>query len=824
MGDPLRIHIVPQSHIDVVWLWRYDPETIHRCCAPTFTRALDNMDRFPEYTFVQSQVPLFEPMETVYPAVFQRIKDRVAEGRWEIVGGMYVEPEGSEPCGESWVRQCVMGKRYFQQTFGLDVRTGWQSDAWGHPSQLPQIMSKSGIDAYLWRRGDAGGSRTDVQESMFWWQAPDGSRVLACRFIDPEAPPFPGWERTALRGRERYGVHDTLVVIGGGDHGGGPDPDEIEATLQWAEEVAPDVSVEFSTFARFAETVLAQEPRLPTVETELGFELHADMTNCGEIKKNNRFCENLLIASEKWACVAALVSQNSYPQEELEQAWRKLLFNQFHDILGGSLIPEAYDDAMILYRSVRESGSHVLKTSLAAISERIDTAGESLSVIVFNALSWARTDVVELDLPAAILAERPLLRDESGRTIPVQKLERLEGGDEQRIRCVCVARDIPSMGYSTYRLAEEGGGAGTAETVTGTDRSLENEFFRVELDPVSGYVSRIVDKREGIDILEDSQWGNTLVAIEDEGDSEGRFVIGDDTVGKPPGRETEIGGEPLMHPVEKGPVRAALRIERPYRNSRFIQEIRLYAEIERIDFRLTVDWHDVHTMIKVAFPLALDTPEVTYDAPYATVVRPADGIEYPAQKWVDLFDAERGAEGYGVSLLNDARYGHDVQGNVVRMSVLRSPTEPAELTEAGTHILAYSLFPHRGSWRAAGVKRTGYAFNQPLTAVAETAHDGPLTRERSFFTVEPGNVLLEVVKRAYDSDEIVLRLVETDGTDCRVRVVSPARILRAYETDLLERDCDELRASGTALDFDIQGHEIKTIRVGFAREGSLSTL
>jgi len=799
-GRP-TIHLVPQSHIDVVWLWRFDPETVHRCCKPTFTRATDNLARFPEYTFCQSQVPLYEVTERVYPDLFRKMEQYIREGRWEIVGGMYVEAEGGEPCGESLVRQCVMGKRYFQQRFGVDVTTAWQPDVWSHPWQLPQILRKSGMNSYMFRRGQGA-------ERLFWWQSPDGSRVLACKSPSQEAS-FDDRLKDLHAVSQRYGVNDVMFEIGGGDHGGGPTENEIEATRRLAQEAGPEVTVTFSTFSRYVNAVLAERPDLPVTNSELAFELHGDLTNCSEIKKSNRECENLLLPSEKWSSIAATLFGLEYPSREIEEAWKKLLFNQFHDIIGGSLIPPAVDDAMGLYRSVRESCAAVSGNALKAIAAHIDTRGNGLPIIVFNPLSWPRTDAVEVDLPFDPAPEDLRMCDSHGAAIPVQILERREEEKKRFVRCVFIANGVSSLGYKTYWASPCN--AATADSNAVGMRPpwlLENEFLRIEVDPQSGCVDRIFDKRNKRELLDASRKGNLLIAIEDEGDSEGRFVLGKDTVGSPPGKAREIDSPASVRMIENGPVRSTLRVERAFQKSRFIQDVSLYAGFDRVDFRLTVDWHDVHTMIKLAFPLALEDPEVTYDTAYAAIVRPADGIEYPAQKWVDLSDGR-----YGVSLLNDARYAHDVQGNTVRMSILRSPTRPARNTDEGVHTLGYALYPHHGAWKKASVMRRGYEFNCPLATRAEKEHEGSLPAERAFLKLAPDNVILEAVKKAYDSAALVLRLWETHGKACTARLTFPVDIQSAFETDLMENRGAELQVSGTTLEVPLAAYDIKTVAV-----------
>lgn len=796
------VYIVPQSHIDVVWLWRYDPETIHRCCKPTFTRATDNLAQFPEYTFNQSQVPLYEATERYYPQLFKKIEQYIREGRWEIVGGMYVEAEGGEPCGEALVRQCVLGKRYFHEKFGVDVTTGWQQDAWSHPWQLPQILSKSGINSYMFLRGKK-------DEDLFWWQSPDGSRVLGVHPFFHAFPPFKNWKDEVKSIPARYGVNDVMFKAGGGDHGGGYKDSDIRAALNFAQEAAPDANVKFGTFRQYVKSVLDQSPKLPTINDELGFQLEGDLTGCCEIKKSNRECENLLLTAEKWTSTASALFAHEFPESELDAAWKKLLFNQFHDILGGSAIPPAVTDAMQAYLGVRESCEDITRNALGAIARAIDTKGEGIPLVVFNALSWKRTEACEAEAAVPDDAKAVALKDAKGNDIPVQILGERTAKRKHLIKFLFLAQDVPAFGYKTYRATVAN--APSVEPAPSGPFVLENEFLRVEVNPATGYLAHVFDKKAKRELLEGE--GNVIVAIDDDGDSEGRFSDGKDKAPCPIGDVHEVRTPASITFAENGPVRKTLRIERAYKNSHFTQDIRLCPGVPRVDFQLSMDWHDVHTMLKVAFPFSLKDPQATYDGPYAPIVRPSDGHEYPAQKWLDL-----SADGYGIGLLNDARYAHDVKGNTVRMSILRSPTEPANNNEEGVHTSGYSLFPHKKTWQDAGVMQQGCSFNIPLNAFQTDAHPGVLPAEQSFIATPSGEgVYLEAVKKAYDSDALILRFCEFHGKKSRVKVALPAEIKSAVETDLLENPiAAKPECAGSSLKTEFAPYEIKTLKVELA--------
>ena len=530
------VHVIAQSHIDVAWLWRYDPETIYGCCEPTFGLATKKMERYPSYRFSQSQVPLYEATERTFPKLFEKIKERIKEGRWEVVGGSYVEFEGGEPCGESIARQCIMGKRWFLEKLGVDVKTGWQVDAWSHPWQLPQILSKCGITSYLFRRGERG-------EKLFWWKSPDGSMVLGYKPLFENVPD--SWEGFASMMSNRYGVEDVAVMIGRGDHGGGPTSDEIEAIGSFAQRISPSMEVRFSSFDEFVRSALARGRNFPVIDDELRFELVGDLTNCGEIKEENRHCENLLLAAEKFCSLASLVLNRRYPDEELYESWRKLLFNQFHDIIGGSGIPAVCEDAMRFYASIRESCDRQLRGSLSSISSNIDTRVQGMTVVVFNQLAWERTDLAEVELELKAGQEGLGLLDEDGNKLPVQITRDAEGGGKRLVKFIFIAENVPSLGYRTYRLVFGEGRDEPPSSLSTSELKIENEFFRVEVDPDIGCVRRILDKLDGFEVLDKSGGGNSLVAIEDMGTLKGDSSRGATPCSNPRGGPWKYQANPL---------------------------------------------------------------------------------------------------------------------------------------------------------------------------------------------------------------------------------------------------------------------------------------
>ncbi len=810
-----RVQIIAQSHIDLAWLWRWDPETVQVCCKATFGQATANLDTHPDYVFSQSQVPLYRATEQHHPVVFRKIEQYIKDGRWEIVGGMFVEFEGAEPCGESLVRQCAFGKRYFKQRFGVDVTTCWQEDAWTHPWQLPQILVKCGMDAYFFKRG-----KRDPQ--LFWWQSPDGSRVLAVKPVHVLTwrSPFLDWfavKRWVRENVQRYQMQDVMVRIGKGDHGGGPSLKEIAAVHGWSKKAAKWAKIAFGRFDAYKDTVIASDASksLPVLQSEIDCELQGDLTNCGEIKTRNRHIEVLLLTAEKFASIAARFAGVAYPKEYLEQAWEKLLFNQFHDVIGGSGIPEVCADAHRDYDWVEDEGQRWLDRMLGSIADRIGTYHDNPGakpVVVFNPLSWDRTEFVKLppglvspNEPASIIAP-------DGKPVPHQRVDNNESGESTSASIIFEA-SVPSIGYSTFFVVPgDPPKANTTPGVTAVQHGdsivLENEVMRVEIDASTGNVGRVWSKQYKRELLDGTRRGNCLVAIVDNGDSEGRFEKHHDLALKPVGAQADISDLLSVKIVESGPARAAVKVIKRYQSSTFTQEIIVHERCARVDFSVYIDWHDVHRMIKVAFPFNITNPKVTYHTQFGAIERPADGCEYPAQYWIDV-----SCQQFGVSLLNDARHAHDVEGSQARISLLRSPTEPARNMDEGRHTIRYSIVPHAGPLVACTAMREGYAFNHPLVVTATALHPGELPTVKSFLRVSPPQVIVEAIKQGFDSTNTIVRCFNASETEAKATIDGPlVDGAKPVEVDMLERpmrDVDPAPTGGGT--FKCRPAEIKTI-------------
>ncbi len=777
------IYVVPQSHIDVAWFWRYDPETLEVCIPMTFGRAIDVLDRCKDYVFVASQVPLYEGLRRHYPELAAKVASQIRQGRWEVVGGHFVEFEGTGPSGESMVRQCVYGKRYFREVWGVDVRSAWQVDSWTHTWTVPQILVKSEMDSYCFLRGFRG-------ENAFWWESPDGSRVLAYR---------PTWTREDLKPaqellkttKSKHGVGLCMGIVGEGDHGGGITPAVAEQLRR--NMASAGVPTRFSRYDTFLAALLKAKKDWPVLRDELGFELEGCQSNAGPLKAANRRCENLLIEAEKTAAISAALFGTPYPKSDLKARWFDVLHNQFHDTISGCVVPAGYQDALELYAGAEGTARRVRREATDRLSGAIDTRGQGIPVVVFNSLSWQRTGPVEVELQMPSRPEALTFVDAQGHSTPGQILGEAAQDKGVQIRCLFVARQVPGVGYKTFWAQSAAPGAGASGGPVVADRRIENEAFLLETDPKSGDVVRLFDKRNSRELLPPGGHANRIDIIEETGDSEGRLKWGTKTWALEP--LATLNG---WRVVERGPVRVTVRVRNTLKqyHTAFDRFISLTAGMPWVEFRTHAEWNSTGKYVKLAFPTPYRQAKPTFEIPYGSITREADGAQRPALNWVDLGDAA-----HGLSLINDCRNGHDVRDGVIRIDMIRSPIEPAHNTDCGHQEMTYALYPHSGDWRSSGTVRRGHEFNTPLLALPTVPHEGRLPSQASLVTIDRANVIVSVIKEAEDSKAMVLRLYETDGQRCTAAVRLDRIATRtARLTNLLERPLSDLKVNAESGD------------------------
>jgi len=825
--NQFTIRVTGNSHIDMAWLWPWT-ETVE-VVRNTFASALQLMREYPDLTFTMGSAQTYAWMEEKYPSLFEEIRQRVKEGRWEIVGGMWVEPDLNMPDGESLVRQLLYGKRYFKQRFNVDVKIGWNPDSFGYNWQLPQIYKRSGLDYFVTQK-IYWNDTTKFPHKLFWWQAPDGSKILTyfphdyANAIQPEkmakdlamyGPAM--WKADAGKNAAPAGQIEMMYLFGVSDHGGGPTREDLDTALRLREPKVVFPKEEFGTAgAYFAnlEKHLA-DLNVPNWKDELYFEYHRGVqTTQAETKRHNRKSEVMLLNAEKLASIAFLYGQ-PYPKAGFETAWKDVLFNQFHDILPGSGIAVNYVDAARKYEQVQRFGREVVANSLRTISERVDTLGPS--VFVFNPLSWERTDVVEasVQLPNKIAGASVLGPD--GKAVPAELLATDATTNTAHIRFL--ASKVPSIGYSVYRIVNAPANKpATALQVTPT--SLENEFFRITVDAKTGCITSMVDKATGLEALAAPQPGDGIPAMNPDGKPCGNLL--QLFVDKPKQwdawnidadfikQHTDLVQADEVKLLEQSPLRAVIRVKKHFQNSTFEQDITMYAAVPRIDVNMRADWHEKHQLLKVAFPLKATNERATFEIPYGSIERPTTRrtpeeqakFEVPALRWADLSNATQ-----GFSLLNDSKYGYDAKDNVLRLSLLRAPEWPDPHADEGKHEFTYSLYPHAKDWKSAMTVHRGYELNYPLLTYATPAHTGTLPATHSFFSSDANGTVITAVKQAEDGNDLLLRMYEWEGKPATVKLSLPQNTSAQTATNLMEVD-----DAGAAPAW-IAPFEIKTVRV-----------
>jgi alpha-mannosidase len=806
------------AHIDAAWLWR-QKETIE-VCRNTFQSVLNMMQVRPDFTYTQSAALYYDWMERLAPDVFRAIQARVAEGRWEITGGMWVEPDCNIPSGESWARHLLYAKRYFRQKLSTDVTIGWNPDSFGYTLSMPMFYRAAGIDAFITQK--IGWNDTNVfPHRLFWWESPDGSRILSFfpfDYVNTVENPFAfvDWLRQY---EANTGLRKLMILFGIGNHGGGPSL-EMLGRIDRLRGLDIFPAIEFGTAAQYLAWVRSQDlGGLPVWDDELYLEYHqGTFTTQAAMKRANRTGETLLTNAEKFSALAGL-SGRPYGSGRLEETWKELLYTQFHDILPGSSIREVYIDTRVTHEEIHRAGSLELHAALDHLASQVNTStvGRAQPLVVFNALAWKRTDLVRVPLADGDTNAYTVL-DPSGKEIPSQVLR--TGKLDREL--VFIARDVPPLGYATYSL-RPGAAPRRSSALKASRWSLENRSFTLAVDSATGWLRSITDRRHGREVL--SGPGNELQLLEDLPAQWDAWNIGwTGTVFPSTFRTSRV--------VSDGPVAAILRLERDYLKpgtkrdyptedfptSFFTQDIILYDGLDRIDFVTGVDWWEDRTMLKVAFPLALSDTAATFEIPYGTIRRSTllrdswekAKVEVPASRWADLSAGE-----YGVSLINTDKYGYDVKGSTLRLSLLRSPKWPDPTADRGSHTIRYSLYPHAGSWASGGTVRQGYGVNVPLIARFTDTHRGKMPAVRSYLSLEPGQCVLTSLKKAEDSDAWVLQWYNTSDAAAEAVLKLPARPGRAVLSNFLEEDGAPLPVTGEILRVPTQPRAVVTAKVWF---------
>jgi alpha-mannosidase len=766
------LYMIGNAHIDPVWLWQWQ-EGFHEVKA-TFRSALDRLNEYPEFIFTASSAAFYEWVEQSDPGMFTEIQQRVAEGRWNLVGGWWIEPDCNIPAGESFVRQALYGQRYFHEKFGRTARVGYNVDSFGHNGMLPQILKKSGTPYYVFMRPMP--HEKTLPSRLFWWEADDGSRVLALQLPFTYALWGDDLEEhvQGCAAEIQEPLQEMTCFYGVGDHGGGPTRANLEQIRKLDQE-KDDLRLEHASLEQFFSAVKNRPASFPVVHDDLQHHASGCYAAHSGIKRWNRQAENRLLAAEKLCAAAEGLTGQPYPTN-LQETWKSVLFSQFHDSLAGTSLESAYEDARSFYGKALVTADQAINSAIQSIAWNICIPEQENArpLVVFNPHNWAARLPVELEFDY-IQDETKQLVDETGQPVPFQVVRSTTTtGWRRRLSFIA---DLPALGYRVYRLLPCETPA-SFQPVLATETTLENEFYRLEINPQTGSILSLFDKRSGRDAF--SGEAARPVVIDDPSDTWSHDVLQFDR---------EIGGfeAARVKLVESGAVKATIRAISTYGASILVQEFTLYRGLERIDVNVEVDWHEKQKMLKLRFPVNVEAAQVVNEIPYGHIQRKANGDEEPMQSWIDVVGVSlQDGKPSGLSLINDCKYSFDARGADLGLTVLRSPIyahhEPAKpqpeefysYIDQGIQRFTYSLLPHSGSWAEAGTVQHAAALNQPLLTLAATFHPrGFLPQQNSFLQVDVENVVVSVLKKAEDRDGWILRAYETQKRATQATISLP---------------------------------------------------
>ncbi len=762
------IHMIGHAHIDPVWRWTKD-EGFAEVLA-TFRSAVARLQEYPEAAFIASSAQFYEWVKESDPALFDQIKILVKAGRWNPVGGWWVEADVNCPLGESLVRQGLYGQLFFIENFGRTTKIGFNPDSFGHPWTLPQILSGQGLAGYFFMRPGPH-EKADLRTPLFLWQGPDGTKIPAVQILGS----YNGSDQSLeaqVKETERYFTQNQpdqkswAVFYGVGDHGGGPTKAAIEKIQKMR---SADPRVQFSNLDRYLDAIGPGLGKLPLVSGELQHHARGCYSACASVKALNRESEWALLTAEKLASLDTALLGTRYPEDPFRQSWQKVLFNQFHDILAGSAVEEAYRDAENDYGYALSTAREISIKSLQNIAQKVNTTAVPNEMcapfLVFNPQAWGVREPVEVEVERLGNRSPRLLRTD-GKELIYQEIRTAGVKVSSRIR-LSFMDEFPSLGYALYYL--DFGGTEPAARNAGIKvkpESLENDFVQISFDPGTGAIRSYFDKIMNRELLKapagavqledpDDTWGHRITAYDKEA---GRF------------------GAAEFRVIENGPERGRIQVNTFFGASSLLQDYMLYASSPNLHCLLTVNWNEYYKVLKIALPTVLNMGTLTYSIPYGFIERPMNGEEEPGHTWVDISGRD-GQGKFGFALLNDSKCGYSVKDGEIRLTVLRSTawshhipqaldqSESFRLMDTGIHEFSYALQPHQGDWREASVARRAESFGMKPLVVLTDRHPGPWEGRREFLTVSSPLVTATVLKMAEKENALVLRLVELGGRE-----------------------------------------------------------
>ena len=780
----LIVKCIGHTHIDIAWLWTYaqTKEKVQR----SFSTVLNLMKQYPEYKFTSSQAVLYKYIKDYAPELFEEIKKRVKEGRWEVEGAMWLECDCNLTSGESMVRQILKGKTFMKDEFGVDSEILWLPDTFGYSAAMPQILKKSGVDYFVTSK-ISWNDENRIPHDTFMWKGIDGTEIFTNFLTSQNFCGYNYAETTTtyvgrmnpsqiLGGYARYQDKEfndiTCMTYGYGDGGGGPNSEFLEYQRRMSKglpgipKTEPSFAKDYlkEVEAKFFENVKLLG-RMPKWVGELYLEFHrGTYTSIGKNKRNNRKSEFAVNKSEFLASVADMYGFSKYPRKKIDNAWEYILLNQFHDVLPGSSIEEVYNDSDKQYAEVFENCKDVTDSSVNAIAKNVKSNG---GLLVFNSTPSTQDGAIVYD----------------GKTYEIEK--------------------VPAHGWKVVEFKDLVGCSAKA-----TAKTLENRFYKIVFDKDANIIS-FYDKRFDRDIVKPGQKFNEIKVFEDQNFRYGNWEINEFHKSK----HWSLGKLISMEPVQDG-TRVGMKIKREYCKSTFEQTVWVYSLLDRVDFETHFDWHEHHQLVKALFPINVHASKAVYDIQFGNVERPTHSntswdqakFEVCAHKWADVSDRS-----YGVSIMNDCKYGYSCTDTDMALTLLKCSTDPNPNADQGEHIMTYSVLPHGQDFRERTIP-SAYMLNQPLDCVKVEKQDGTLPATFSLVNTVSDNAVIESIKKCEDDSAYIIRMYEAFDYNVNVKLDFGVDVKKLVACNLMEEELREIPVVNNSAVINLKNYEILTLK------------